>query len=264
MNEGSGSKSVPPVMKAEEQIAETFLMKCFGEKPIFEPLGYRKAPDFCIGPSAFEVRRLNQQYSGRDGSKSEGLEQASYALLEAVDGELSKIEFLGSEQCFFWSLRFKRPLPDAPGKIARKLASAIRYQYRVGTADEGFEWGNVRLDLIATASKSVQPFIKTGFQDRDSCGWTASIYGDSIGFALKDKIERTRKIAGQFERWTLILVDYIPGGGLLPEYFAPRGLEHFSRVVVISRQAVMQLDWPISSFDKDARGQGDETRISSD
>jgi hypothetical protein len=56
-------------MKPEERIASEFLTKHFGKVPTYEPLGQSIPPDFSIGGTAFEVRRLNQRFFREDRTK---------------------------------------------------------------------------------------------------------------------------------------------------------------------------------------------------
>ena len=106
-------------MKREEKIAEAFLKGYFQEDPIYEPLRKSAPPDFCIGRTAFEVRRLNQNYVYKDGTP-EGLEQVSHSLNRAVSiGNLvrSHSRHGGS---FFWGLELMK------GRYARASRKQLR------------------------------------------------------------------------------------------------------------------------------------------
>jgi len=67
---------------------------------------------------------------------------------------------------------------------------------------------------------------------------------------LEDKTKKTRAIAAEFDRWALVLVDYI-GFGIadandMGDFDAP--LEHFNSIVVINWDGTLLLEWPKNSL----------------
>jgi hypothetical protein len=135
-------------MKPEERIASEFLTKHFGKMPTYEPLGPSTPPDFSIGGTAFEVRRLNQRFFHEDGT-NEGLEQIDIPLNLALRRELSKIPFSPQGGTVFWGSRFRRPLTDERTNIVSQLGRAAREHYSAASREpKETAVGGVTLDLF--------------------------------------------------------------------------------------------------------------------
>jgi len=236
-------------MKPEEQSARKFLTEPFGKDPRYEPRGAGTPPDFCIDRAAFEVRRLNQRYFRKDGS-NEGLEQTDYRLNLAVRNELAKIPLSNGRGSFFWILSFRRPLKNY-GRIAARLGRAARDHYFEGSRKRRvIEADGVALDLIPASNPQRNAFLSGGVVDDDSGGFVRDLYFSSIRLALEEKIAKTKGIAEQFDRWVLILVDFILPGLMDPSDIGPVDfkLEHFSSVVVINPDGTLALEWPAGSL----------------
>jgi hypothetical protein len=236
-------------MKREEQIAYEFLTKCFGEEPRYEPLGKSTAPDFAIASTAFEVRRLNQRYFNEDGS-NEPLEDADFRLNRAVRETLAKTPFTNEGGSFRWGLKFKRPLKDEPGKIAKRLADVARDYYRQGCRKQlDVASDGVTLDLIPVDVVNGRAFLSGYDFDGDSGGMLGDIYPVSIRLALEGKISKTKTIANKFDRWILVLIDDI-FGLTNTEEIGPIDLklEHFNGVVVLNQDGSVALEWPEGSL----------------
>jgi hypothetical protein len=236
-------------MKEEEKCAAVFLTKCFGVEPKFEPRGEDTPPDFSIGRRAFEVRRLNQRFLNENGVY-EPLEAVDFRISPAVDGELKKIAFSKDRGTFWWGLRFQRPLGDTPGKIARQLAELAGAFYRDDSnGPKEIEAGNVVLDVFRSADPHGTAFVAGYRSDNDSGGFDGAVYPISIRLALEEKIKKTHAIAAEFDRWALVLVDYIGFGtdaNDIRNIDAP--LEHFNSIVVINWDGTLLLEWPNNSL----------------
>jgi hypothetical protein len=236
-------------MKPEERITSEFLTMHFGEVPTYEPLGQSIPPDFSIGGTAFEVRRLNQRFFREDGT-NEGLEQIDIPLNLALRRELSKIQFSPQGGTVFWGSRFRRPLADMTNTV-NQLAQAAR-QYYSGASREPKEIviGGVTLDLFP-AGESLGKAMVLGYRgDEDSGGIFSDIYPTSIRLALDDKIDKTRDIADKFDRWVLLLVDEILPTMMEPSDLGPLRLNlgHFHSVAIINPDASLALEYPVSSL----------------
>jgi hypothetical protein len=237
-------------MKPEEKIAKLFLKTYFQKEPIYEPLGKSAPPDFCIEITAFEVRRLNQHYI-LDGGKAEGLEQVDYSLNKALRGEFSKIPISPGAGSFFWGLEFQRPLHASVGKIAKEIAKKALAHYVDGSkAKRTVTAHGVTVELIPASDSYERAFLPGFDVDGDSGGWVGEIYLQSIEIALKEKISKTRSIAGKFDRWVLILVDCIHLGAPWVKDMGPidLNLQHFNCIAVINQDGSLAIEWPSSSL----------------
>jgi hypothetical protein len=232
-------------MKPEEGIASEFLTKHFGKMPTYEPLGQSTPPDFSIGGTAFEVRRLNQRFFHEDGT-NEGLEQIDIPLNVALRKELSRIPFSAQGGTVLWGSRFRRPLTDMTN-IVNQLARAAR-QYYSGASREPKEIviGGVTLDLFPAGEPLGKAMILGYRGDEDSGGIFSDIYPTSIRLALQDKINKTKGIVDKFERWVLVLVDEILPTMMEPSDLGPlhMNLGHFRSVVIINPDASLALEYP--------------------
>ncbi|MGA3294268.1 MAG: hypothetical protein ABSE45_09850 [Candidatus Acidiferrales bacterium] len=237
-------------MKREEQSARKFLAVRFGTEPTYEPLGKYKPPDFSIGRTAFEVRRLNQRFFRADGS-NEGLEQVLIPLSRAVDSALARIRFSDEHGSFWWSLDFSRPLSGEPGDIARQLAKAARGHYAEGSRElKEIAIGDVTLELRPADKPRGKAFVMGARVDGDSGGFVGDIYPKSIRLALEEKIVKTAKVAKMFDHWGLILVDFIFAEIVTPSDLGQMDLrlEHFDSVAVITPDGSLALEWPEDSL----------------
>jgi hypothetical protein len=223
-------------MKDEEKFARKFLMERFGQEPIYEPCGPYSPPDFALGRTAFEVRRLNQRFFAPDGS-IEGLEQVEHQLLRAVTKALARISFTDEGGTFFWMVNFRRPLAAEAKTIAKQLAQAAREYYRGGSRkSKAIEKLGVTLSLIPATTPRATAFFRVLVSDDDSPGFVSDIYPKHVRLALKEKIEKTRKIVEKFDHWVLILVDYILWSAVPADDMGPFDLDlaHFNSLVIIN------------------------------
>lgn len=236
-------------MKREEKIADSFLKERFGQEPAYEPLGENTAPDFSIGRTAFEVRRLNQIHA--DNGTAESLERAAYPLETALRGELSKIPFSSEIGSFFWGLRFERPLRSAVGKIAREIAREARVHYLNATRfKQTVTAHGVEVELIPASNSYGKAFLSGYTVDGDSGGWVNQVRLTNIEFALKEKIEKTERVARKFDRWFLVLVDSITAGISWDDDLGLMSLElgHFHGVTVLNSDGSPAMEWPRNSI----------------
>jgi hypothetical protein len=86
--------------------------------------------------------------------------------------------------------------------------------------------------------------------DDDSGGMLGDIYPTSIRLALEEKITKTKDIVDRFDRWVLILVDYILPGMMEQNDLGPLNLKlgHFNSVVIINPDASLALEYPDGSL----------------
>ena len=236
-------------MKREEKIAESFLKERFSQEPAYEPLGKNTAPDFSIGRTAFEVRRLNQIHT-RNGI-TEPLEKVAYSLEHAVRSELASVPFSSELGSFFWGLKFDRPLQAPVRKIAKKLAHEARLHYLKGTRrKETVSACMVDVELIPASNSHGKSFLLGFTVDGDSGGWVSEMRLTSIRFALKEKIEKTKKVASEFDHWILLLVDSITVGISWEDELGSMSLElgHFHGVAVLNSDGSLAMEWPRNSI----------------
>jgi hypothetical protein len=233
-------------VKREEQVAADFLKKRFAKNPVYESLGDNTPPDFSIGGTAFEVRRLNQRYVDESGA-SEGLEQVDIPLNLALHRELSQIPFSDEGSSFFWGSKFSRPLQGKIGRIVSQLAQAAREHYEQGSRKpKEITVGGVTLDLIPSSTSTGKAFLMGYTSDSDSGGMLADIYPLSVRLAVEEKISKTEHIADKFDRWILVLVDDVLPGMIEPNDIGPLDVKlgHFRSVVIINPDASLALECP--------------------
>jgi hypothetical protein len=237
-------------VKREEQVAAEFLKKRFAKNPVYEPLGDSTPPDFSIGGTAFEVRRLNQRYVDESGA-SEGLEQVDIPLNLALHRELSQIPFSDEGSSFFWGSKFSRPLQGKIGRIVSQLAQAAREHYEQGSRKpKEITVGGVTLDLIPSSTSTGKAFLMGYTSDSDSGGMLADIYPLSVRLAVEEKISKTEHIADKFDRWILVLVDDVLPGMIEPNDIGPLDMRlgHFRSLVIINPDASLALECPDRSL----------------
>jgi hypothetical protein len=237
-------------MKSEERVASEFLTKRFAKEPLYEPLGKNTPPDFSIGGTAFEVRRLNQRFFREDGT-NEGLEQVDIRLRRALHGELSKIPFSQQGGTIFWGLKFGRPLKADLKSIVSDLAADARQYYSDGSRKpREITARGVALDLFAATVPTGKAFRMGYTVDEDSGGMLGDIYPASMQLALKNKIEKTKEIASRFDRWVLILVDDVLPEMMEPNDVGPLDLDlcHFRSVAIINPGGSLALEYPDGSL----------------
>jgi hypothetical protein len=232
-------------MKPEEKSAFNFLKSRLGVEPTYEPLGKSRPPDFAVAKSAFEVRRLNQRYFHQDGT-NEGLEELEIPLAMAVRRELSQVPFAEDKGSFFWGLDFRRPLSARVPEVARAIATRAQGHYLSGQRQRTVVLeDHVSLELIPASASNGKAFTPGYRADGDSGGAIGQIYPASIEVALNEKISKTRAVSTEFDRWELILVDFILG-------FEPgdvgtlSGLNfgHFNSIAVIDLDGRLIFEWP--------------------
>jgi hypothetical protein len=237
-------------VKREEETALKFLQRYYGTEPIHEPLGACTTPDFSIGTTAFEVRRLNQHYFHDDGS-AEPLEELRFRLFRILDQELGRIESLSERGSFFWELGFNRPLSIEVRSIAKRLATMARQYYEAGYKESReIVVGHVTLGLRPSSKLLGKAFVWGAATDGDSGGFLGDIYYRNIPVALKEKITKTAKVAGHFERWVLVLIDPFYGDVVAPGDVARLDLklEHFNAIAVVTSGGSLALEWPEGSL----------------
>lgn len=162
-------------MKEEEKFARKFLMERLGQEPTYERCGPYSSLDFAIGRTAFEVRRLNQRFFGRDGS-SEGLEQVEHRLLRAMTKVLRRIPFTDEGGTFSWMINFKRPLAAEARTIARQFGQATQDYYNVGSRkSKAVKKLGVTLTLMPATSPRATAFFRVLVSDDDSPGFVSDI-----------------------------------------------------------------------------------------
>lgn len=200
-------------MKPEETVVYNFLVKRYGDNVIFEPDG-NVPPDFLIdGVYAAEVRRLNHQFV--NGGKTEGLEQVTYPLFNALAEVLESFNSSYSGISYWVGINFHRPLPqsirklktDIKNSLITFLSSDIKPPHRI-TVNEHIE---------LTIYKSSNPihgmlFGLHGGMDHDSNGWVLPIYVENTRLCITEKSSKIQRYLPKYIEWWLILVDYIGWG----------------------------------------------------
>jgi hypothetical protein len=93
----------------------------------------------------------------------------------------------------------------------------------------------VTLELIPAGERDSA--FGSGYEsDGNAGGWVSEIYSQSLDFVLKEKIEKTRRVANLFDGWILLLVDMVMPGTVWATDVGPLrpDMGHFSEVMVIN------------------------------
>lgn len=200
-------------MKPEEIVAEKYLRKAYGGNIVYEPRGKDTTPDFSInGVYAVEVRRLNQHFF--NGEKTEGLEQLSFPLYDALKEVLASFNSQYSGKSFWVFIDYQRPL----GKNMRKLKLEMRNSlekflqaevplpYTLQVNEE------IKFQFYSSVPISGRVFRFGGEGDGDAGGWVISVYIDNVRHCIAEKSSKIKQYESLYREWWLYLVDYMELG----------------------------------------------------
>ena len=163
-------------MNAEEQIAENYLQSLGLGNVRFEPDG-NIPPDFSVGSSiGVEVRQLNQNYFGEDGSK--GLEELSIPLWKILEKVISEFDDQFDGNSYWIIAKYHRPSKQSSKETAKSVRDSLEDFLRRGSKAPDDLIVNNHLNLMIRPATSVlgQVFRLGGMKDRDNGGWVLPIY----------------------------------------------------------------------------------------
>lgn len=197
-------------MNWDEKHAKEFLLNLNLGEIVYEPDG-NIPPDFLIeGKIAVEVRRLNQYVEVE--SEMVGIEKAEYAVRNLFRQILSQFPAKKGESCYFVTLNYSRPLPNARG-LRKKLKTALnsfleeKKEKSILRIDE-----NIDIEIWLAGNMLPHKFNFGCIDDSDNGGWIEFELKKSIEISLKEKNEKIRNFKDKYSEWWLLLVDHIAFG----------------------------------------------------
>jgi hypothetical protein len=178
---------------------------------IYEP-SPNETPDFLInGEIAVEVRRLNQNHSGPNGS--EGLEQVSIPLWNGIKKLLPTLGPPLRGESWFVYFRFSRPVGDFKGFVPNLKKALVAFQASSlpagGTVYRG---QGIEVDLIKASTPLATYFVLGGCSDEQSGGWLLHEMGKNIELCAAEKAAKISAVRSNYGEWWLALVDHIGFG----------------------------------------------------
>lgn len=176
--------------------------------PTFEPLGFKKPPDFGFARQlGVEVRRLNQNHF--EGGNASGLEEASIPLDRTFKKVLESYDSSFDGLTFWVSIIFKRPLPSSK-VLSRDMRNALDEYLKESQGTPRRLKVNDEVDFDIRPSQKVVPsrvFRRAITSDADSGGFVVQMYIDNIRHCIGEKKSKIAPVKHEFKEWWLILVD---------------------------------------------------------
>ena len=195
-------------MNPDELIAQQYL-KMHYDNVIYEPDG-NIPPDFSLnGHIGIEVRRLNQQHFANE--KSEGLEEASIRLRDAIKDELSKYPFSENDNNFWLKLKYKRDIGNIT-KIKKNTVLAVN-AFQAQNEKIPFTYPlseNLTLKFFAKAQNHPSFKYNIGsYLDHDGGGRVIDMYVRAVRHCIRKKEPKIQAYKEKYQSWWLLLVDHI-------------------------------------------------------
>jgi hypothetical protein len=194
-------------MNREERVAERFLTNTTNKRPVYEPRGESTFPDFAIGTTAIEVRRLNVNYE--INGKIIGAGNSAISLKRALKREIENIvgdPKIGTMRIY---VAYRRPI----GRIA-KLMREARATLRSAYSENHHQYmefpisDNVILQCHMVPYEG-RAYVFRGIYDLDYDPNLKSTYESNIKVAIEDKEDKALACPEKYRHYWLILVDEI-------------------------------------------------------
>lgn len=196
-------------MKPCERLVEAHLKQRGYQSVVYEPDG-NTTPDFLVdGTIAVEVRRLNQNHFGKDGTK--GLEEVAISLEKQVKALLAEMGPPAAGESWFVHYRFSRPVEDwktLKVKVRNGLQSFMASNptnHGTIATGKGFE---MRV-MCRTATPRQSMFVLFGRTDEDSGGFVVELARRNVDHCVIEKDRKVDPVRSKYDEWWLILVNYI-------------------------------------------------------
>ena len=191
-------------MKWEEQIALDYLTACGHKEIVFEPDG-NVPPDFSVGRSvAVEVRRLNENRSGK------GLEQDGVPLHQALKSVLAEFDQPEEVDCYWLAYRFHRPVGTIKSIKQNTRQGLDQFLKTTPPTPHEIQLSvNISLTVLNANQKSFYRFRIMSWSDLDSGGWVKYLYPQNIHHCIQEKTAKIQPYWANYREWWLLLVDAI-------------------------------------------------------
>lgn len=196
--------------RAEKHVREH--LRDRGHKNIqHEPDG-NVPPDFVVdGEYAVEVRRLNQNIEGGEGTK--GLEEDDIPLLHKFRDVLSSFDKDSHRHTWMVFYRFNRPVPHLrtiEDELVSLLGSFLSRPERVRT-EYTLPCG-IDVTLYPAKGDYEDQFRLGGYSDLDSGGWLLAEMERNLRICIDEKTRSIASVKHRYPKWWLVLVDFIGFG----------------------------------------------------
>lgn len=192
----------------EKRVKSYLISQGISEQDIrFEPDG-NVPPDFLIkGQIAIEVRRLNQNIRG------ESLEERSIPLFDSVSKILTEFNGRIPDKTYFFSLRYKRPLPNKTQ--IKEITKSVLDEFCVNPSDIRIEIpfdDNLAYVITPATFRNNITFLMRGNIDLDRGGWILHEMEKNIQYCSDEKNRKIKKYKHKYKTWWLALIDHISHG----------------------------------------------------
>ena len=190
-----------------ERTAKKYLEKLSIGEVTFEPDG-NIFPDFSIASTnGVEVRRLNENYFGDNGTK--GLEEVDVPLHHKLREILSSYDSKYDGISYWVGIIFKRPLRGGiieAGTDMRKALDNFLENPRTTLCELKVN-GNISLQIIPASPVPNHLFRHGLSSDDDSGGSVVKLYSKNISHCIHVKSQKIASHKERYSKWWLLLVD---------------------------------------------------------
>jgi hypothetical protein len=189
-----------------------------------QPDGQHCSPDFLLDRRiAVEVRRLNQNYEGKEGT--EGLETEAVRSRNKIRKLALSLGPPTEGKSWFLTVKFRRPVPRWKG-LEPSLRQVLRGFIDGSHAETRVSFGDrVVLELFPASVAHRTFYVPGPANDRDSGGWVLSELERNLRICINEKTLKLQSYKANYPEWWLVLDDHID--------FSLDDIdrEHFSRTV---------------------------------
>lgn len=167
-------------------------------------------PDFSIkGNIGIEVRRLNQHY--HNGTTFKALEGIEYSLSGRIRNLLKSYANCEFDKSSFVMVNFSRPI-----NVSKHLIDVLRRELddhlpNIHLSKE-FKIGNLEVKLLPSSNRMESAYFMGVERDLDSGGPLVSNLYRNLQIVINEKIDKIKPEFEKYDKWWLILIDYISYG----------------------------------------------------
>ena len=200
-------------MKAEEKIANEYLLDREGPNVVYEPNGEDTFPDFLVsGRIAVEVRRLNQNEVTESGYR--GLEETRIPLEDKMRKFLPSLGPPKSGVSWFVVYDVKRPVPNWPRlrPALRSYLETVRDEHPDEKHLEATVLDGFAVQLLRAGDTYPAAFRYGGYSDEDSGGWELSELHRNLKICIAQKTRKRDLCLCDYSEWWLVFIDRIAYG----------------------------------------------------
>jgi hypothetical protein len=195
-------------MDQEEKTVEKYLNSLSQGIVKYEPEGYKKPPDYCLGSSiGIEVRRVNENYF--KGKTVNGLEEYSIPLHKTLKQVLESFDTKFDGHSYWVGIIYKRPFIGSRKDTVRDMAGALDsfLKGKRVTPCTVKVSKNIQFDIHPSHTVPNRVFRHAISSDDDSGGLVIQMYIQNILHCIQVKEAKINPCRKLYKEWWLILVD---------------------------------------------------------